>query len=440
MNTIYHINIKAAKTFPNLIDQGSGGAAARTWTVVRALDQQDGEFGKGYVRVDKQELRKALGVSPATLTRHLRDKKFFPCVKRLRGGIVTISYTSLLKVSVALGVTQLGPCCEMLIQDLGNRSRAMANGTETMVQFGQDQAVYRAERLRKTNKGFTGNLYEPDYVTTALSRKEKLIGVNTEFPPEDRKPDLRLDFNSIQGNGFDIDPEELFAPEPKPSFRFFMIGPNEAAPGISQARVAQQQGRSAKTISRRLQNVNRERWGLEPLDRRRVIQKFPKDQEALMGYRLETLKVRYAALQHEGELIQVGLIKLRNDKARPYRMLTNVYACDDVLIGARPTRKRLKRFIKKAEAKAHAEVILRNSVEIEPRRYSDEYWVALIRNHTDEMEKLKQEKKSQEKTKEKNSLYIVSDRIDPLRSGVPLWFSCFSALFELWGFFSNPIR
>jgi hypothetical protein len=419
MNTVYTINTKAAKSFPNLMDQGSGGAAARTWMVIRALDQQDGAFGKGWIRVDKQVLRKALGVSPATLTRHLRDQKFFPCVKRSRKGIITISYTSLNKVTVALGVTELGPCCEMLIQDLGNRSRAMANGTETMVQFGQDQAVYRAERLRKTNKGFKGTVYEPDYVVSALSQKEEFLRANSGFTSEDRKPDLGLDFNSIQGNEFNIDPEELFAPSSKASFRFFRIGPNDAAPGISQAKVAKLQGRSSKTISRRLQNVNRVRWGLEPLDRRRVIQRFPEDQEDLIRYRLDDLKVKYAALEHEGKLIQVGLLKLRNDKARPFLMLTNVYGCNNVLVAARSTRKRLKRFLNEAEAKVQAELILKNSIEAEPALRSGE-----IESLAD--------------FKEKNSLYKVIDPKDRKASAQPPGLAGFLADLDSGEFLITP--
>jgi hypothetical protein len=316
INSLYHTVPETAKGYSSLIDKTP--STARLYLILRAADTT----GQGYIRINKQELIQKTGLSPSTVTRHLSDSKFFPVVKRSRGGIIVVSYRALNKICAEYGIDNLGACTEYKIEWLANRSQAIAYSTEAEVQLGQMQAMH--EQF-SSGKGFA---YGSNTVASSGTKKEHSKGYkqSTIGQPLRRR---KTGFKFI------------------PRFRYFRIRPDQAAPGVSQKAIAKRLGRSERTIQRRLSNRFRKRVEVDPLQRRRVIRELTPQIERQVKHALEAeYRSSYAQVIIDGRLIQVGTIKVSGERARPYQLLTNVYSCDHVLIPDKGVRARLNQYRK----------------------------------------------------------------------------------------------
>lgn len=301
------------RIYSALIDCGS--AAVRTWFGLRALDTA----GSGFVRISLEDFSKSIGLSIPTIYRHLRDQRFFPVVKRSQGGFVTVSYRGIVKLCVLLGIESgkaMGACTEFLFEWLGDRSLCAAYATEIEAQQGQTQAYYAAQGADTEDKD---KIINPDQAVVVLSKKERAVRKGM------RKSGLCRGF------------------KPRRAFRFFRIRFDQSVPGITQVELGKRLGRTERTIRRRLSNKSRARWGIAPLNRRRVIQEFTPAVEKRMGEYLQALRTDFVSVAFGDRTIQVGKIKIGNEAARPYRLLTNIYEFGFELLSGRKHRAKLNR-------------------------------------------------------------------------------------------------
>jgi hypothetical protein len=133
------------------------------------------------------------------------------------------------------------------------------------------------------------------------------------------------------------------------SFRYFRIAPDQLVPGITQKDMALRLNRSVRTIRRRLSNTTRIRYGIAPLNRRRVLQKLEPDTEKHFAEYLDSIHANYASVGYGDRIIQIGRIKIGEEAPQVYRLLTNIYNFDTPfeLMSARCARSRFKRAIKR---------------------------------------------------------------------------------------------
>jgi porphobilinogen deaminase len=317
----------AVKVFAGLIDTK---ASVRTWYAIRSFDFN----GSGFALINVKELAKYLSVTAQTIYAHLADSNLFPIVNRAKNGFVRIFYKSLVKVAYSLGIecaADLGAYTEFLPQWLGDRMRCAVYATEMQTQEGQRQAYYKAEKAgkknRKTGKSNYEQLIDPNVAVKQLSKNEKRI-----------KRGLRRSkvLTGLNSNATST------------AFRFYRIRLNQAVPSISQLAIALKMKRSRATIQNRLRNKNRARWGIELLNRRRVIREFAPDVEKRMGEYLDHIGSNFAAIKLEESFVShVGRIKIGEEQARPYQLLTNIYEFSFELLPGKRVREKLNRLAKR---------------------------------------------------------------------------------------------
>lgn len=314
------------KVFANLLDQR---AAVRTWYAIRAIDQS----GSGWVSINVKKFAEWLRVSASTVYSHLADSDLFPIINRAKNGYIRVFYRSLVKVAYSCGIesaVELGACTEFLPQWLGDRMLCAAYATEIQAQAGQRQAYYKAQKAGKKRDDGTKRydfITDPAIAVKQLSKNEKRITRGL------RRSKVSLGLNS--------------EPASK-AFRFYRIRNNQATPGISQEAIAKSMKRSRQTIQNRLRNTNRVRWGATPLNRRRVVREFTPAVEKRVGEYLDHIGTNFAAIKLEDSHIShVGLIKIGEEKARPYQLLTNIYDFCFQLIPGKRNRSKLNRLAQK---------------------------------------------------------------------------------------------
>jgi hypothetical protein len=113
---------------------------------------------------------------------------------------------------------------------------------------------------------------------------------------------------------------------------------------MTQKTIANNIGRSERTVQRRLSNKNRERWGVDPLTRRRVIQEFDDHIAAAVQYHLQAdLRSNFGVILIGDRFVRVGVLKIGKEKPKAYRFCTNIYGTSFDLIRSRVLRRRVAR-------------------------------------------------------------------------------------------------
>ena len=309
------------RVYAGLID--CGHAAVRSWFHLRALDT----VGQGWVDIDLKEFCKEQGSSSATVYRHLGNKTFFPQVIRAKGGKIRVYMRSLAKACLDVGIDsgeRLGACAEFLMKWLGDRHLCAIYATELTLQNGQRQAYHAATRAKKeTDKS---QIIDPSIAVIQLSKAEERLRIQEQRA-------ARAAGRSVNFTGFK-----------SRRFRFYRISPDQIVPGVTQKQVAKHLGRDERTIRRRSSNRQRARYGIAPLNRRRVLKELPPDVEKRFTEYLSQTNVNFAAVAYGDSIIQIGRIKIGNEPFRTYRLLTNIYEFDFQLIRARRVRAKLNAF------------------------------------------------------------------------------------------------
>ncbi len=315
--------------FSGLLD--CGDSASRTWFALRALDTN----GQGWVDIKVKQVSDWLGCDRSTIYRHLPNKTFFPYVIR-SGGKVRVYLRAIAKVAIDFGldVKGLGACTEFDPKWLGKHSLSVLYGTELEAQNGQRQAFQTA--IHSTRGLKRSKIINPAKAVVIKSQREQVL---TRERDRRRKEAGR----SAVSPGFQAR-----------AFRFFRIAHDQSVPGVTQAEIANRLGRCDRTIRRRLSNATRIRCGLRPLNRRRVLQTLPPDVQKRYSEYLNHIHSDFASVQYGDRIIQIGRIKIGEETAQVYRLLTNVYEFNFPLLSMRRTRARLKRLVKAIEEQCTA--------------------------------------------------------------------------------------
>jgi uncharacterized protein YnzC (UPF0291/DUF896 family) len=317
----------AVQVFSGLLD--CGHPAVRTWFALRAMDV----IGQGWVDIRVIDFAGWLGVTRYTTYRHIANKVFFPQVHRTAEGKVRVYLAGIAPVAIALGFTtvkSLGACTEFLPEWVGRGFVSRLQSTELEAQNAQRQAYRTA--IKSAKGGLErSKIIDPAKAAIAHSKIEKrLIGARDK-----RRKELG---RSVVLRGFK-----------SRSFRYFRIAPDQLVPGITQKDMALRLNRSVRTIRRRLSNTTRIRYGIAPLNRRRVLQKLEPDTEKHFAEYLDSIHANYASVGYGDRIIQIGRIKIGEEAPQVYRLLTNIYHFDTPfeLMSARCARSRFKRAIKR---------------------------------------------------------------------------------------------
>lgn len=251
------------------------------------------------------DLAEALGVSIATIRRYLKHGmrlKFFRNA-RIANGIVTLFYASTVQVCIANGFSNLGAVTEVAVSELKNLK---AITTQAEVQKLQQASFHKARKGQKR----------------PLPTPDELIPSSVKSQPCKR--------SGASGQVVQM------------GKRFLFVSPDFIPFGGSQKTTAQNLGRSARTIVRRLSNRNRSKKGLPILERRQLaVVCTPSDTQRIDALRLSgdrTLKHVFSAA--------LGAIVPK----------CNIYGQYLELRGCRWTRKRLTAAIKKSRNSRNQEI------------------------------------------------------------------------------------
>lgn len=317
------------RVFSCLLDAKLAGI--RLYLFLRSRDKA----GTGLVYVRVSDLCQALGVSKSTVHAWLNDTECFLERKYFRRGknkgYVLVRYRALKDICFR---NEIYPShwFEMMPKDLGRRMVAISLGTEAVVKKGQIQAEYALKHPPQPKdakkRGFVNrqkyDVIPAQRAVTALSKVEK-----------GRREQTRLDQSQSKGYGFTS------------RFRYFAISGRQRVAGVSQRWVAKKQKRSEPTARRRLSAKSRQKYGLNPLQRRRVAYEIGCDVFAarVQTYLEYELGCDYGAIEHEGHIKIVALLDLGNGRL-PYVLLTNVYGTDIEVFPCKYLRFRINRFVK----------------------------------------------------------------------------------------------
>jgi hypothetical protein len=316
----------AVVVFSGLLDCGHG--AIRTWFALRAVDTK----GQGWVDFKIADLANWMGCDRSTIYRHLSNKVFFPQVMKYAGK-VRVFLKSVAKVAADLGfdtVKSLGACAEFDPKWLGKHMLSVTYGTELEVQNGQRQAYRTA--IYSSKGAQREKIVDPNFAAIAHSKKEDKL----RKARDKRRQELG---RSVVVQGF----------KPR-SYRMFRIRFDQLVPGVTQEEIGKRLGRSTRTIKRRLNNTTRIRYGIAPLNRRRVIQELAPDVEKRFADYLNHMNLDFASVKYGNLVIQIGRFKVGEEKVRIYRLLTNAYDFNEnafTLLSARCARARTKRLLKR---------------------------------------------------------------------------------------------
>lgn len=324
----------AVPVFTGLLD--CGHVAARTWFYLRAVDAK----GQGWVETKVIELAEWMGLTRQTIYTHISNKIFFPQVHKTPTGRIRIYLAGIANVAIAVGlssVKELGACAEYDPTWLSNHMVAVTYGTELEVQNGQRQAYKSA--LNSSKGVDKDKIIDPAFAAIAHSKKESKLRKAQDKRRSERGRSVVLQGFKSRG------------------FRMFRIGFDQLVPGITQEEIGKRLNRSTRTIKRRLANTTRIRYGIAPLNRRRVIQKLAPDVEKRFGQYLDHMNLDFASVSYGDRIIQIGRFKVGEEAPQVYRLLTNVYDVNEsafVLLSARCARSRVKRIIKRLQEKNNA--------------------------------------------------------------------------------------
>jgi predicted DNA-binding transcriptional regulator AlpA len=324
----------SVRVFSCLLDAGMLGI--RLYLFLRSRDKA----GTGRLYLKVSDLCEALGVSRSTIYQWLKDKNCFYRPKYFKSGknkgYVLVRYRALKDVCFRSGAYPTH-WFELMPRELGNRMVAISTAVEAVVKTGQIQAEYALKHPPQPKdvkkRGFVNHqkydVIPAERAVKALSKVEK-----------GHRETARLDKSQVKGYGFTS------------RFRFFAISGRQRVAGVSQRWIAKKQKRSEPTACRRLSAKSRQKYGLAPLQRRRVAYEIGCDVFAarVQTYLEYELGCDYGAIEHEGRIKMVAMLDLGNGR-KPYILLTNIYSTDIEVFPCKYLRFRINRFVKSGGAR-----------------------------------------------------------------------------------------
>ena len=241
-----------------------------------------------------------LRVSIATIRRHLREgkKEGFINWFKTSGDTATACYVSRDKVCRRLGLEEWGAVAEVFLHDLP-ASKELATELEAIAR--QKSSQYQAKKDSRRRIANVQNILKPSLYTQGVD-------------------------SSTWGNSTGVN---------WVGSRFTFVEPTFVAYGASQAGIGEQMGRCDRTIKRRLSNSQRNKKGLENLDRKQIARQV--DEYSL------SLGLYMQMYEKPGKLFRCG--------GKVFMSMCNVYNQQYDLITMRSAKKQFvqkTRFLKLA--------------------------------------------------------------------------------------------
>lgn len=290
---------KLVRVFSALADAPQlGGNSLALWMLVRSMDTA----GKGYVLTTITALAEALGKGRSTIKRHLKQGKelgifrSFTLFRRLGDRQldgVEIWYAALSKTCFTLGLTDFGAVADVPVAELKHIKFV---ATELITQQYQQSAQFLEQKHHE----------RPVVQPAALTQ------------------------SAISGG----------ARGKRKGSRLLVVPRSVSPAGVSQKKVAYENMRSPRTITRRLSNSVRKQKGVDPIVKRQMVQELPQELVALYLSGV-TSSLWFAMGQ------------------RLYKFWTNLYYFDRELLPQRRQRRDLKRLIAKLKKNACAQNIFK---------------------------------------------------------------------------------
>ncbi|MGL5065542.1 MAG: hypothetical protein ACRC62_36700 [Microcoleus sp.] len=305
----------------------------RLYSYVRHLDAESSFKGCGYVCLDRDTVCNKLGIARSTWYLWLSDRECFLKVEKVRRGPhkgkTLIRYRSLKQICYRNGLLP-DHVTYMLPRELGSRMVALGLGAEAMVAKGQRQAEYCLKHSRQPEdskqRGSAGRT-KYDVITaqeaiSSVSRAEKKVRVN----PSSKETDKGLGV--------------------KTGFRFFPISGHQRVAGVSQLWLSKKLDRSETTARRRLSNAKRREYGLDPLQRRRVVYEITDQNLAarVEFYLYAEVRSSFGVMLLDGRPTVVGMIDIGSGR-KAYILYTNVYQTQIDVFACKGLRYRLNRLV-----------------------------------------------------------------------------------------------
>lgn len=220
------VTIHSAIADPGNFSDRRGAACSAVWYLARHLDP----MGSGRVVFTLEYAAETLGKSIPTVRRYLKDGKRLGFFRRVvtRSGVVTVYYSSLIKVGIQNGLMQLGAFTRVHVSELKNLKFI---GLQLIMQALQEASRWLAwaQLKRKT--------VEPEEIVNLTSLKSR--GVR----------------------------DVLYLGR-----RCVFVSPEFTMFGVSLKSIAKKAGRSFSTAQRRLSNLYREQRGVLPVAKKQLAQ------------------------------------------------------------------------------------------------------------------------------------------------------------------------
>lgn len=211
-----------------IVDKGP--AAVKLWYLCRAMDLN----GAGKATLHIQDILRILGVSKTTLWRYYSDSSLFKQVIR-RGELLTLYYRGIIPLCIDLGISHWGTTTEIRLEDLPNAKKLITLAEILSLQkksryLANKKASEQAAKKQKNKKNIQ--------FTAAITDKK----IDSIFNISDSKLES---ISEISTGIMKLEGATLLCNEKWRSF------------GGSQFSVADNLGRSVRTISRRLSDFPR---------------------------------------------------------------------------------------------------------------------------------------------------------------------------------------
>ena len=131
---------ESIRVYSSLLD--CGDECSRLWHLLRGLDTA----GSGRITINPKDIAAMMGISKATIYRHLSSRLWFRSVESVQGG-VQIYLNSIYNVCDRLGLSGLGAITHVPLSGLG-RAQAKAISTQAIAQAKQRQAYWAAKNQK----------------------------------------------------------------------------------------------------------------------------------------------------------------------------------------------------------------------------------------------------------------------------------------------------
>jgi hypothetical protein len=262
-----------------------GNESSRLWHLLRAMDAE----GSGRVAVSPKWIAAIMGISKATVYRHLKDAGiWFRELRTVQGG-VEVFLNSIYNVCDRLGIFDLGAITSIPVSGLG-RAQAKAIATQADAQSKQRQAFWAAKNKK------VKNLTKP---------WEAVASDNSAGANETGKSRFR-----------------------------YVIARKTTIPATSTQNIAKDRW-SVSTIRRRLQNQWRSDRGLDPITKARILIPAPPE----IAFFVQQSQSRFTVIGN-------GVYRIMERDRSVFQVGCHIYAEHLDLVSCRFLRSKVKRFLR----------------------------------------------------------------------------------------------